>query len=83
MRNVHCALLKGDVKLDLHELAKPCGRSKDIKDWPLSNETNSLFEKRRVNGWWPIVGEPTKKDKKKDPNVKKNVLTVRIACILQ
>ena len=74
--------LKGDVKLHLHALSKPFGRSKDIKDWPLSEETNSLFEKVRVKGWWPVAGKPKKQDKKKNQNGEeksdKFVLTVSI-----
>ena len=54
------------MEIDLKEIPKPYGRSKDIKDWPLSMETNSLFEKIRVRGWWPVAGKPKKKDQKKD-----------------
>lgn len=67
------------MKLHLHDLSKPFGRSKDIKDWPLSEKTNSLFEKGRVRGWWPVAGKPKKNYSSGEENSDKLVLTVRIA----
>ena len=72
-------LFSGQVEIDLKRIPKPYGRPKEIKDWPLSKETNSLFEKVRVRGWWPVAGKPKKKDKKKNKIAKsvERVLTVR------
>ena len=71
-------LFSGEVKIDLKRIPKPYGRPKEIKEWPLSKETNSLFEKTRVRGWWPVAGKPKKKDKKKNKIAKsvERVLTV-------
>ena len=63
--------------LNLHKLPKPYGRAKDIKDWPLLSDEancNSLFEKERVRGWWPVAGKPkngSKGEKKSDELVLK------------
>jgi hypothetical protein len=65
------------VVLNLHKLPKPYGRAKDIKDWPLLSDEancNSLFEKERVRGWWPVAGKPkngSKGEKKSDELVLK------------
>lgn len=71
------------MKLDLHELPKPRGRSKDIKDCALSLVTNSLFDKERVRGWWPVAGRLKEKDKENDSKSKrKSGLTVRTVFVV-
>ncbi|XP_028401914.1 myoferlin-like isoform X2 [Dendronephthya gigantea] len=80
----------GDVKLDLQNLPKPYRNAKDITDWPLSEKTNSLFDKRRVKGWWPVAGKPKEngreKKKGKDKEKAKSnqlVLTGKIELTLE
>ncbi len=69
------------MKFNLKKIPKPSGRSKNIKDWILSEENNSLFDKGVVKGWWPVAGKPKKKDREKDAQTGKKsdklVLTVR------
>ena len=67
----------GSVSLDLADLPLPFSSSDKIRDHHalVNRERQSLFEQRRVYGWWPVTGRVKTKSKSKKKE-KKTQLTV-------
>lgn len=51
--------LLGSVVLDLEEIPLPFNNPDKIKDHHalVNRERGSLFEQRRLYGWWPVTGQ--------------------------